>query len=171
MSCDANSTAFVSAFWLFEASPHTTPNRANSRFDAPDTRREYGAISSQISQHGRRVMSWGLGLEEGCAPYVAYGAVTVPGMKFDTEFRPVLRFLSRDVRSDVQSSGFLIPDFGWLLLLTALRAGPPFSWGATSGGPPGRRSLSKDGTRAESAKDFCRLVGGVYYAGNLISDL
>ena len=55
--------------------------------------------------------------------------------------------------------------------LTALRAGPPFSWGVTSGGPPGGRSLSKDGTRADSAKDFCRLVGGVYYAGNLISDL
>jgi len=54
--------------------------------------------------------------------------------------------------------------------LTALRAGPPFSWGVTSGGPPGGRSLSKDGTRADSAKDFCRLVG-VYYAGNLISDL
>jgi len=54
-------------------------------------------------------------------------------------------------------------------LLTALRAGPPFSWGVTSGGPPGGRSLSKDGTRADSAKDFCRLVGGVYYAGNLIS--
>ena len=45
--------------------------------------------------------------------------------------------------------------------LTALRAGPPFSWGVTSGGPPGGRSLSKDGTRADSAKDFCRLVGGV----------
>ena len=55
-------------------------------------------------------------------------------------------------------------------LLTALRAGPQFSWGVTSGGPPGGRSLSKDGTRADSAKDFCRLVGGVYYAGNLISD-
>ena len=27
--------------------------------------------------------------------------------------------------------------------LTALRAGPPFSWGVTSGGPPGGRSLSK----------------------------
>ena len=39
-------------------------------------------------------------------------------------------------------------------LLTALRAGPPFSWGVTSGGPPGGRSLSKDGTRADSAKDF-----------------
>ena len=24
-----------------------------------------------------------------------------------------------------------------------------------SGGPPGGRSLSKDGTRADSAKDFC----------------
>jgi len=54
--------------------------------------------------------------------------------------------------------------------LTALRAGPPFSWGVTSGGAPGGRALSKDGTRADSAKDFCRLVGGVYYAGNLISD-
>ena len=39
-------------------------------------------------------------------------------------------------------------------LLTALRAGPPFSWGVISGGPPGGRSLSKDGTRADSAKDF-----------------
>ena len=38
--------------------------------------------------------------------------------------------------------------------LTALWAGPPFSWGVTSGGPPGGRSLSKDGTRAGSAKDF-----------------
>ena len=38
--------------------------------------------------------------------------------------------------------------------LTALRAGPPFSWGVTSGGPPGGRSLSKDGTRADSANDF-----------------
>ena len=47
------------------------------------------------------------------------------------------------------------------IFLTALRAGPPFSWGVTSGGPPGGRSLSKDGTRADSAKDFCRLVGGV----------
>ena len=46
----------------------------------------------------------------------------------------------------------------------------PFSWGVTSGGPPGGRSLSKDGTHADSAKYFCRLVG-VYYAGNLISDL
>ena len=46
-------------------------------------------------------------------------------------------------------------------LLTALRAGPPFSWGVTSGGPPSGRSLSKDGTRADSAKDFCRLFGGV----------
>ena len=55
-------------------------------------------------------------------------------------------------------------------ILTALRAGPPFSWGVTSGGSPGGRSLSKDGTRADSAKDFCRLVGGVYYAGNLISE-
>ena len=55
--------------------------------------------------------------------------------------------------------------------LTALRAGPPFSWGVTSGGPPGGRSLSKDGTRADSAKDFCRLAGGVYYAGNPISNL
>ena len=45
--------------------------------------------------------------------------------------------------------------------LTALRAGPPFSWGVTSGGPPGGRSLSKDGIRADSAKDFCRLVGRV----------
>ena len=54
--------------------------------------------------------------------------------------------------------------------LTALRAGPPFSWGVTSGGPSGGRSLSKDGTRADSAKDFYCLVGGVYYAGNLISD-
>ena len=26
--------------------------------------------------------------------------------------------------------------------------------GVTSGGPPGGRSLSKDGTRADSAKDF-----------------
>ena len=51
-------------------------------------------------------------------------------------------------------------------LLTALRAGPPFSWGVTSGGPPGGRSLSKDGTRADSAKDFCRLVGGVYHIGS-----
>ena len=34
--------------------------------------------------------------------------------------------------------------------------GSPFSWGVTpSGGPPGGRSLSKDGTRADSAKDFC----------------
>ena len=41
---------------------------------------------------------------------------------------------------------------------TALRAGPPFSWGVTSGGPPGGRSLSKDGTRANGAKYFCRLV-------------
>ena len=57
-----------------------------------------------------------------------------------------------------------------IFLLTALRAGPPFSWGVTSEGPPGGRSLSKDGTRADIAKDFCRLVGGVYYAGNLISD-
>ena len=40
-----------------------------------------------------------------------------------------------------------------LNLLTALPAGPPFSWGVTSGGPGGR-SLSKDGTRADSAKDF-----------------
>ena len=46
-------------------------------------------------------------------------------------------------------------------LLTALRADPPFSWGVTSRGPPGGRSLSKDGTRADSAKYFCRLVGGV----------
>ena len=38
--------------------------------------------------------------------------------------------------------------------LTALRAGPPLSWGVTSGGPPGGWSLSKDGTRADSAKDF-----------------
>ena len=55
----------------------------------------------------------------------------------------------------------------WEAFLTALRAGPPFSWGVTSGGPPGGRSLSKDGTRADSAKGFCRLVGGVYNAGNL----
>jgi len=48
-----------------------------------------------------------------------------------------------------------------LCSLTALRAGPPFSWGVTSGGPPEGRSLSKDGTRADGAKDFCRLVGGV----------
>ena len=54
--------------------------------------------------------------------------------------------------------------------LTALRAGPPFSWGVTSGGPPGERPLSKDGTRADSTKDFCRLVGGVYYAGNDLTD-
>ena len=47
------------------------------------------------------------------------------------------------------------------IFLTALRAGPPFSWGVTSGGPAGGRSFSKDGTRADSAKDFCRLVGGV----------
>jgi len=46
-------------------------------------------------------------------------------------------------------------------LLTALRAGSPFSWGVASGGQPGGRPLSKDGTRADSAKDFCRLVGGV----------
>ena len=46
-------------------------------------------------------------------------------------------------------------------LPTALWAGPPFSWGVTSGGPPGGRSLSKDGTRADSAKAFCRLVDGV----------
>ena len=39
-----------------------------------------------------------------------------------------------------------------LRLLTALRAGPPFSWGVTSGGPPGGRSLSKDGTHADSAR-------------------
>ena len=26
--------------------------------------------------------------------------------------------------------------------LTALRAGPPFSWGVTSGGPPGGRSIT-----------------------------
>jgi len=62
----------------------------------------------------------------------------------------------------------------WLMalarFLTALRAGPPLSWGVTSGGPPGGRSFSKDGTRADSAKGVCRLVGGVYYAGNLISD-
>ena len=45
-------------------------------------------------------------------------------------------------------------DFFKTKFLTALRAGPPFSWGVTSGGPPGGRSLSKDGTRAESAKDF-----------------
>ena len=45
--------------------------------------------------------------------------------------------------------------------LTALRADPPFSWVVTSTGPPGGRSLSKDGTRADSANDFCRLVGGV----------
>ena len=37
-------------------------------------------------------------------------------------------------------------------------APPPFSWGVTSGGPPGGRSLSKDGARADSANDFCRLV-------------
>ena len=59
-------------------------------------------------------------------------------------------------------------DEGGHFFLTALRAGPPFSWGETSGGPPGGRSLSKDGTRADSAKDFCRLVVCVYYAGNLI---
>ena len=51
---------------------------------------------------------------------------------------------------------------GFFFFFTALRAGPPFSWGVTSGGPPGGRSLSKDGTRADSANDFCRLVGGVY---------
>ena len=49
----------------------------------------------------------------------------------------------------------------YFYFLTVLRAGPPFSWGVTSGGPPGGRSLSKDGTRADSAKDFCRLVCGV----------
>jgi len=35
-------------------------------------------------------------------------------------------------------------------------AGSPFSWGVTSGGPPGGRSLSKTGTPVDSAKDFCR---------------
>ena len=40
------------------------------------------------------------------------------------------------------------------LLFDRLRAGPPFSWGVTSGAPPGGRSLYKDGTRADSAKDF-----------------
>jgi len=43
-----------------------------------------------------------------------------------------------------------VPRKAPLSLLTALRAGPPFSWGVTSGGPPGGRSLSKDGTRADS---------------------
>ena len=56
----------------------------------------------------------------------------------------------------------LVMGMFWTIhILTALRAGPPFSWGVTSGGPPGGRSLSKDRTRADSAKDFCRLVGGV----------
>ena len=70
----------------------------------------------------------------------------------------------------VRSGGSIYLPKTWIYL-TALRAGPPFSWGVTSGGPPGGRSLSKDGTSADSAKDFCRLVGGVYYGGNLISDL
>ena len=47
-----------------------------------------------------------------------------------------------------------VPKSVIVLFLTALRAGPPFSWDVTSGGPPGGRSLSKDGTRADSAKDF-----------------
>ena len=48
-----------------------------------------------------------------------------------------------------------------VFVLGGIFLSPPFSWGVSSGGPPGGRSLSKDGTRADSAKDFCRLVGGV----------
>ena len=55
-----------------------------------------------------------------------------------------------------------VPRKAPLCLLTALRAGLPFSWVVTSGGPPFGRSLSKDGTRVDIAKDFCRLVGGVF---------
>ena len=82
------------------------------------------------------------------------GALVTPKQPYlDAKFTPVYyAFSSADSRS---------------CSLTALRAGPPFSWGVTSGGPPGGRSLSKDGTRADSANDFCRLVDGVYYAGNL----
>ena len=83
----------------------------------------------------------------------------------------VAKSQSRPVESFVQLGRLKASDKceHYTALLTALRAGSPFSWGVTSGGPPGGRSLSKDGTRADSAKDFCRLVGG-YYAGNLISD-
>ena len=61
---------------------------------------------------------------------------------------PAGRFDAAKGESFDTSDGF----FG--AVLTALRAGPPFSWGVTSGGSPGGRSLSKDGTRADSAKDF-----------------
>ena len=61
---------------------------------------------------------------------------------------PAGRFDAAKGESFDTSDGF----FG--AVLTALRAGPPFSWGVTSGGPPGGRFLSKDGTRADSAKYF-----------------
>ena len=57
----------------------------------------------------------------------------------------------------------VVDDDDWrcVLLIDRPPGGSPFSWGVTSGGPPGGRSLSKDGTRADSANDFCHLVGGV----------
>jgi len=57
--------------------------------------------------------------------------------------------------------------------LPALRAGPPISLGVhSSGGSPGGRSLSKDGTHADSVKDFCRIVVvcAAYYARYDLSD-
>ena len=88
------------------------------------------------------------------------------GFKIIIQLAPLSTNTIQTHKTTQSSSAFGISsDFKFL---TALRAGPPFSWGVTSGGPPGGRSLSKDGTRADSVKDFCRLVGGVYYAGNLI---
>ena len=57
-----------------------------------------------------------------------------------------------NAHSDQKNISYVWLQNGNFSSLTALRAGPPFSWGVTSGGPPGGRSLSKDGT--DSAKDF-----------------
>jgi len=110
--------------------------------------------------------------------YSRCGGGRVGGVGLDPDSRKSVcaRLGGNDFQSNAKwfthdpGSGFLSFLLKGGLWLTDLRAGPPFSWGVTSGGPPGGRSLSKDGTRAESAKDFCRFVGGVYYAGNLISD-
>ena len=113
-----------------------------------------------------RAVGWAVMRSSSCFTNELFGPVLIGDLKYRAVMAlisPIVRaltsppwalsFATADVALSMRAAAAseLLAD-----LLTALRAGPPFSWGVTpSGGPPGGRSLSKDGTRADSAKDFC----------------
>ena len=147
----------------------------NSNVLYPPLDKRSAVVGSETTHTWQRpcsLLGLGLGLVETCPAAGRVGAMGATARRGRVSFinrrarhgalgLMMIRRLYAAVTMSLTTSRTTVAMFRFLSsarFLTALRAGPPFSWGVTSGGPPGGRSLSKDGTRADSAKDFCRLV-------------